>query len=308
MPLGRSLEGWSIGSGSGTDASAGGALQEQGVGSCRWPPPLAMQRRPKRNLSDPAISLRVEAEREGWIPVQVSWLNSREKNPLQRQVDLDSSPTRRFSDATMRLSSAGYRSKMARNTKTEVEHQVVSLEQVMKSRMRLYENTRPAVERAVVDGEGAFPEGPLPPTPLSAPRPRCIDASPDAGAPPTVFLRPQRTKGIAGTGTPRPSTQLAQVNHGGSTSEMERPWTTSHAVPTRQDPDEPGSVWDPLLIGGRPWASHRDQGMQQMLAPQKGWRRLSDSSSYGSASYINAERNVFYMTLNSITKPQIRGF
>jgi len=283
-------------------------VQEQALGSARWPPPLAMQRKPRRNNSDPAISMRLEAEREGWIPVQVSWLNSRENNPLQRQVDLDSSPPRRYSDSTLRLAAQGYHTKMARNTKTEIEHQVVSLEQVMRSRMRLYENTRPALERSLADGEVSFPAGPLPPTPLSAPRPRCVEACPDAGAPPAVFLRPHRPKGTAGTGTPRPSTQLAAVNHNGSTCDMERPWTTSPSVPTREDPDEPGSVWDPLLTGGRPWASRRDQGMQQMLAPQKGWRRISDASAYGSASYLNAERNVFYMTLNSITKPQIRGF
>lgn len=219
--------------------------------------------RPRSSASAP--SLRLDADRSGWIPLQVSWLNPRETNPVQNATD--------------------------------TSHQAMNLEQVMRSRMQVYDGTPEARAKARLDAEAPFQP---PSSPSGRRRPPCIVAT--SGA---LFLRPQ--KGMA-PDPEAPCAQLASVNHAGSPVAMHRPWTTSVTAPSREDPEEPGSAWHPLITGVRPWAPDRDEEMQQLLRPGKTVKRFLDSSTYGGIQVTNAERNVFYMTLRSPSRPQVRGF
>jgi len=261
------------------------------------------------------VVLRAEAAKHGWIPLQVSWLSSGENNPLRRHMDVVSSPPRRFSDATRRLALDNTH---LRNQKTQVARQVFNLEEVMKSRMRIYQSTTPAMERQMVDGETAFPlallsTGSVQPLSPSASVGSLLPPLSPSGAPtsPTspLFLRPQREKGVRSVGqSSSPSRQFASVNHGESLQRKERPWTTSHTVPSAEEPDSLDTPWQSLLVGNRPWAHDRDEGMQRLLTASKGFRRFSDASAYAGGTYSNTEKNVFYMGLNNPGKPVVRGF
>lgn len=254
-----------------------------------------------RSTSSP--SLRSDADRLGWVPLQVSWLDAR-GNPVQRSAE--GPPPKRYSPSTLRLSTLGYTSKLSRNTRTEVLHQATNLEQVMRARMKLYDSSFEAYARSVADGEEIFSE-PSPSIP-SGTRSQESNASRSsaagvAGDP--LFLRPRHP---SSPGTNAQVCLRAQVNHGGSPESRCRPWTTSEAPVAEEDPDEFGDAWQPLIAGLRPWPASRDQHMRQLLPPGRTLKRTVDGAMCGGVVAENDERNTFYMTLNTATKPSSRSF
>jgi len=208
-----------------------------------------------------------------------------------------------YSPSTERLYTSGFKTKICRNTRTEVLHEATQLEGVMRARMKLYDSTFESHARSVADGEEVFTSAAAASSTASSRR-QVPSVAADVGSS-SGYLRPRLPSTTPGSANQMP---VAQVKYCDSPGHKQNPWTTSEAPPKPDDPDELADVWQPLMAGGRPWLASRDMEMHQLLVPGKTLKRTVDGAMVGGVVAENDERNIFYMTLNKATKPSSRSF